>query len=114
MDAPEKKQAFGRHSKSYTSELALGLDVRVKVKTRDRYRRIVAEVVLPDGRVLDEEIVKAGMAWVFIKYCQDDAYLKLEVEARRRGIGLWSVADPMAPWEFRKKRAPGMRTTLSP
>jgi endonuclease YncB( thermonuclease family) len=29
----------------------------------DRYGRTVGEVILPDGRVLNHELVRAGLAW---------------------------------------------------
>jgi endonuclease YncB( thermonuclease family) len=34
----------------------------VKVRDTDRYGRLVAEVILPDGRSLNYELGKAGMA----------------------------------------------------
>lgn len=46
-----------------TSELAFGQTVTVKVRDTDRYRRLVAEVMLPEGRSLNHELVAAGLAW---------------------------------------------------
>src|SRR6266436_3362630 len=37
-------------------------DVTIVVHTTDRYGRLVGEVLLPDGRSLTQELVKAGMA----------------------------------------------------
>ncbi len=42
-----------------TSNLVFGKTVTVQVLDRDRYGRTVGDVTLPDGRVLDEERVKA-------------------------------------------------------
>src|SRR5688572_20334051 len=38
-------------------------EVRVEVKGQDRYQRTIAAVILPDGKILDYEVIKAGMAW---------------------------------------------------
>lgn len=35
---------------------------------RYRYGRRLAEVLLPDGRSLNQELIKAGLAWWFRKY----------------------------------------------
>jgi endonuclease YncB( thermonuclease family) len=40
----------------------MGRLVQVTDQDKDRYGRMVAEVVLPDGRDLNQELVKAGQA----------------------------------------------------
>ncbi len=78
--------------------------VRVEVKDIDRYGRLVAIITLPDGRVLNEELLKAGMAWVYRRYCHDQRYYDMELHARERQVGLWADAEPVAPWEWRRDR----------
>ena len=103
IDAPEKRQAFGARAKQYASDLAFAGIVRVKPLDTDRYGRTVAEVILPDGRSLNYEMVRAGLAWWYRKYAPSDDKLKdLETEARKERRGLWADADPIAPWEWRK------------
>ena len=63
IDYPEKRRPFGTRAKKYTSELAFGQDVTVYGDKRDRYGRRLAEVLLPDGRSLNQELIKAGFAW---------------------------------------------------
>ena len=63
IDAPEKEQAFGNRAKQFVSALAFGKKVKVEAKGQDRYGRTVADVILPDGRNLNREIVKAGFGW---------------------------------------------------
>lgn len=46
IDAPEKKQAFGTRSKERITDKIAGRDVVVKWKEKDRYGRILGEVVL--------------------------------------------------------------------
>ncbi len=59
--------------------------------------------MLPDGRVLNHEIVKAGFAWWFRRYAPNDPILEgLEFQAREAKRGLWVLRDPVPPWEFRR------------
>ncbi len=71
----------------------------------DRYGRTIGEVSLPDGRVLNRELVKAGFAWWYRRYAPEDVRLEqLENEAREAGRGLWADAEPVPPWEWRVMR----------
>src|SRR5215203_4859877 len=89
IDCPEKKQAFGTKAKQFTADAASDQTVKVVQKGTDGYRRIIGVVVLRDGRVLNEELLRAGLAWVFVKYCREARYYELEAEARKREVGLW-------------------------
>jgi micrococcal nuclease len=103
IDCPETGQDFGSRAKGATSELAFGKVVTVHPRRNDRYGRTVADVVLPDGRILSHELVRPGLAWWYRKYAPKDASLaRLEVEARAARIGLWSQADPTPPWTWRR------------
>ena len=68
IDCPEGGQDFGTRAKSFTSELAFGKVVTVRPVGTDRFRRTIAQVVLPDGRLLGHEIVRAGYGWWYRKY----------------------------------------------
>jgi len=96
VDCPEKKQAFGTRARQYTSEMAFGNEVEIRVKITRRYGRIVGEVILPDGSSLNKELVYAGLAWWYRKYASNDQTLKaLEVGAR-------ADKNPIPPWEWRR------------
>ncbi len=69
IDCPEKRQAFGKRAKQFTSTLVFGNTVTVQVLDRDRYGRTVAEVLLPDGRSLNRELVRAGLRVVVSAIC---------------------------------------------
>src|SRR4051794_37835225 len=62
IDCPEKKQAFGTRAKQVTGDLAFGKTVTIRVHGMDRYGRAIAEVIMPDGRMLNDELVRAGLA----------------------------------------------------
>lgn len=103
IDCPEINQKFGSNAKKFTSDLALGKTVTLKVLEMDAYKRQVAFVILPDGRNLNHELVKAGMAWWFVRYAAKDAELEqLEGAAKKSKAGLWAEETPTPPWEHRK------------
>lgn len=104
IDCPELTQAFGRKAKKRTSQLCFGKYVTVRAKGMDRYGRTLADITLPDGTILNQELVRDGFAWWFHKYSKDKSLGKLESDARAKKRGLWSDAKPVAPWDWRAAR----------
>ncbi len=105
IDCPEKRQAFGQRARQAASDLSFGKMVTVKEQGKDRYGRTLGEVMLPDGRSLNHELVRMGMAWWYEKYAPQDAELqKLEKQARTARVGLWADPAPVPPWVYRKQR----------
>ena len=102
IDAPEKGQPFGERAKQFASRLTFDREVTVRVNGRDRYRRTIAEIVLPDGRSLNQELVRAGYAWWYRRYANDSVLANLELQARADRAGLWAGPNPVPPWEWRK------------
>ena len=103
IDTPEKRQAFGKRAKQFTSKMVYGKTVEVETKDIDRYGRTVAIVTVGD-QSLNEALIKNGLAWVYRKYCKEafcEDWLNFEIVARYGKIGLWSEPDPIPPWEFR-------------
>jgi len=103
IDAPEWNQPWGDQARERVEELTRGVRVRLKCNGKDRYGRTLAEVVLPDGRILNHVLVQEGLAWHYRRYSNDRYYQQLELEARAKKRGLWSDPDPKAPWEWRRK-----------
>ena len=116
VDAPEKAQDFGTASRTFTSDLCFGKEVSVEVRDTDRYGRKVGIVTLPDGRVLNHELVKAGLAHWYEAYARNDTVLRgLQDEAKSAKRGVWSRTDTIAPWDFRKeKRKPAAAAPSKP
>ena len=57
---------------------------------------------MPDGRSMNRELVRQGMAWWFARYAPADAELaRLESEAKAARRGLWSQPNPVPPWSWR-------------
>jgi len=102
IDCPEKKQPFSVQAKQFASALCFGREVTVKTAgKKDRYGRLIGEIILSNGTNVNKELVKNGLAWHFKKYSSSEEYAKLEVQARNLHIGLWVDTMPIAPWEWR-------------
>ncbi len=108
VDCPERGQAFGAAARRFTSDFCFGRTVILRSYGHDRYGRLLADVVLPDGRILNHELLRAGLAWWYREYAPGDRVLEgLESEARAARRGLWQDRDPIPPWEFRRaQRSP--------
>lgn len=106
IDAPETGQDFGTRAKQAASELAFGQQVTVREVDKDRYGRTVAEVILPNGRSLNRELVRAGYAHWYRQYAPDDRELaSLEAEAKAAKRGLWAQPGAVPPWEWRSGKS---------
>lgn len=105
IDCPEKGQAFGKRAKQTASELVYGKEVSLQTHGYDKSKRTLADVILPDGTNVNQELVKDGWCWWYQKYAPGDTVLEgLEKEAREARKGLWSDPHPVPPWEWRAKR----------
>jgi len=105
VDTPEKNQAYGQRARQFASDLAFGKTVKLIEHNKDRYGRTVGTIILPDGRSLNEELVREGYAWHYKAYSKDKTLANLEADARRFKRGLWQDPNPVAPWDFRKQRS---------
>lgn len=110
IDAPEKGMPFYRVSKNKLSELCFGQFLKIEKIDTDKYGRTVAIAYLNDGRDINLEMIKSGLAWHYKKYSSDKLYSDAEITARQNQIGLWSDESPMEPWEFRKLHKQGIST----
>lgn len=104
IDCPELRQPWGAEARRFAAAQVEDRKVEVRVRTVDRYDRWVAEVILPDGRSLGEELVREGLAWWYRAYSRSKRLRVLEEEARRARRGLWSEPDPIPPWTWRQRR----------
>ena len=106
IDTPERGQAFGTKAKKFTSDMVFGEVVEVEPVDTDRYGRTVA-LVSVFKRLVNEELVNAGYAWVYTRYCTQplcERWKLLESEAREAKRGLWADPHAIPPWEFRSER----------
>ena len=106
IDCPEKRssQPFNTNAKKALSDLCFGQQVKVNIENYDRYGRIIATVTNHKNQIVNQEMIKQGMAWHFKRYSQSQLYANLELAARKSKIGLWQNRNPIAPWQWRKPK----------
>ena len=103
IDCPESGQDFGSRAKQAASAMAFGKQVTIRTHGTDRYGRTLSDVILPDGRSLNHELVRQGMAWWYRPFAPGDRELeRLEAEARASKRDLWSQPHPVPPWTWRR------------
>jgi len=112
IDAPEMRQgAFGRTARDYLKSILavpspalLELDVR----ETDRFGRLLAYVWNDSGVMVNEALLRAGVAVVDIRppnVMHSEALRGAAAEAREKRRGLWGTsAFECTPAEFRRKR----------
>jgi micrococcal nuclease len=109
IDAPERKQPFGKKAKDHLAGLVSGRDALVEWNKHDRYGRIVGKIVF-DGQDVDLDMVRDGYAWWYRKYAGEQnagdrvLYEAAEDQAKVERRGLWIDPDPVPPWEWRKRQ----------
>lgn len=104
IDAPEKKQTFGRWSTNQLKGLVAAQPVTVTYTQTDRYRRIIGRVFTTNGTEASRFMVQSGAAWVYDKYNSDNSLPDLQRAAQEQKRGLWADSNPMPPWEWRHKQ----------
>lgn len=104
IDCPERKQAFSKRAKQFASDAIFSKTVTLEVLSKDRYGRFIANVFYDDRRNLSKALLKAGLAWHYIKYSNDDSLQALEDKARTDQKGLWADAHAIAPWQWRSRK----------
>lgn len=124
IDAPEKEQSFGKQSRDSLLELVGKKQVQIDSQAVDQYGRIVGLILL-DGRNINQEQVKRGMAWAATGWRESrltvpglpagresgsippaessNSYLVLQNRAQQERRGLWAQTDPQAPWQWRRE-----------
>ena len=101
VDTPETKhptkpvQYFGREASAFTKAALEGKTVRLHKDrtgdTIDRYGRWLRYVLL-DGDNFNARLIREGYAHAYRRFpfSKRAEFIKLEEQARRRGIGLWN------------------------
>jgi endonuclease YncB( thermonuclease family) len=108
IDAPETAQSpYGQQARNYLQQrLPVGREVRLEVKTTDRYGRSVAEVISDIN--INLALVEDGQAFAYRQYlsgCDAKEYLDAEYRASRRRYGVWQLEGGITrPWDFRRGR----------
>ncbi|OIO56872.1 MAG: hypothetical protein AUJ55_07580 [Proteobacteria bacterium CG1_02_64_396] len=94
----QEAMPFGDEAAELTRRWVLGKQVGLAFdhERHDRYGRLLAHVILPDGESLGRRLVASGVAWVYIippNTADTEVLLHLEDQARSLGRGLWRLPD---------------------
>lgn len=110
IDAPEKEQPMGDQATAYLQQLINEADGNVLISQtdRDRYGRMVGEVFTVSAtgeKLLQEELLQAGMVYVYPQYigsCPNAQPMHMaETIAQQNKAGVWS-SEQQRPWEYRQ------------
>ena len=89
--SPRKGEPYAKQAKRFTWFMTSNRDVIVTVLGHDSSGQLIAEIMLPDGRMLSREIIREGLGWWHRK-SGDQSLGDLEAISRAEKRGLW--ADP--------------------
>lgn len=101
VDTPETQdprvavQCFGKSASEFTKNMIGSSPVRLEADptntNRDRYNRLLRYVYLPDGRLVNAEIIKQGygFAYTLFPFEKLEEFRGYEKTAREQGLGLW-------------------------
>jgi endonuclease YncB( thermonuclease family) len=92
IDAPERKQPFGRKSGEYLANAVAGKTVVVEWDKRDRYGRIVGKVVL-EGEDMNLRQIEGGLAWHYKKYAVEQSGAAVGMAKRCASSGRFSMTE---------------------
>lgn len=102
VDTPETHhpdlpvQCYGPAAAAYTKELIGTQRVRLEAdptnQNRDRYDRLLRYVYLPDGKLVQAEIIKNGygFAYTSFPFTEKEEFVALEQLAKSEAKGLWN------------------------
>lgn len=106
VDTPETnhptlgEQPFGQEAKSFTKALFEGQDsvyLEFDVSYRDKYNRLLAYVYTQDGKSVQEELLKNGLARVAYIYNPNTKHVNwfdsVQKTAQSSAVGIWSVEN---------------------
>jgi endonuclease YncB( thermonuclease family) len=105
--SPGPKEAMGRKAKEFSEDLIFGRVVEVEVLGEVGRAREIIGILRFNGKILNEELVRAGMARVHPELCKQEVcahWRALEDEARAEKRGLWASSQQRPPWERKKTK----------
>lgn len=106
VDTPETHdprkavQCYGQAAADFTKQLIGRNEVRLESDphntNRDRYNRLLRYVYLPDGRLVNAELIKQGYGFAYLSFpfSKQDEFRNYQTQARQNNQGLWGNCQP--------------------
>ena len=98
-DPRKSVQCYGQSAAAFTKQLIGANRVRLQTDTettnRDRYDRLLRYVYLPDGRLVNAEIIKQGygFAYVYFPFTKMEEFKNYQATAEKQGTELWRKCE---------------------
>jgi micrococcal nuclease len=93
VDRRKAVQAFGKEASTYAKQHLDGKSVFLAFDwdLRDKYRRLLAYIYLPDGTCFNAQLVREGYGHAYVQFPFQfmEEFRGLEAQARRQNRGLW-------------------------
>jgi micrococcal nuclease len=104
--------SWGIKAKTRVKQLVKQSGDRVKLNIidSDSYGRKLAEVRLTDDTLIQQVLLKEGLAKVYLPYLNkcpsQDILRKAQTEAQQQNIGIWGDKKFIDPWKYRQMSRP--------
>ena len=119
IDCPDSSQPFGPEAQQFAYRLAYNKNVSVQVYHQEHESAVAGNVILPDNRILNHELLKKGLAyWDQQEEPGNPRLQTFQTLAREMGAGVWSSpaviqkVEPIQPEGEKEKTT--IRKTASP
>jgi micrococcal nuclease len=99
-DPRKSVQCYGKQASEFTKNLIGNNPVRLEAdptnQNRDRYNRLLRYVYLPDGRLVNGELIKQGygFAYTSFPFQKLEEFREFQRQAQEQSQGLWSTCEP--------------------
>jgi len=105
IDTPERDQRHGSDATAALTEMLNNQQLYLETKDIDRYGRTVGVIYTADGDEINLEMVCDGRAWWYERYAKRATdYEQCQEDAQENKRGLWAEEDPVAPWDWRRRK----------
>ncbi|MDO4551258.1 MAG: thermonuclease family protein [Planctomycetia bacterium] len=101
VDAPEKDQPGYREAQIFLAKLLHGQTVHCVIDKLDKFNRTVGRLYLGETDV-EYRLIRAGMAWHYEYYNQEEKLAQAQKKAQAQKIGIWKQKNPIPPYQWRK------------
>lgn len=100
---PQPGQAFSKQAKKFTEDWLVTKRVHIKAYGQTKGGVLIGEVSYQEKN-LGRELVKQGLGWEYTPVSEDPELAKLQSQAKKQKMGLWSEDSPTPPWKYKSSK----------
>jgi endonuclease YncB( thermonuclease family) len=96
INCPGLNEPWGREAKTFTDSLLFLQKPGLTPINKNKQGQVLALVQAADGRLLNEELLRNGFAWVDRASCTEiwcDSWLEIEQQSKNLKLRLWNKAQ---------------------